>query len=119
MPTEPDPLKVHDRLYAQIGKLLDDLENQVEITFPQRLNALIAVGRILTIFATLRRAAARDNDTVAGSAVREYAAAFANANASGRRAPGAGTAADYRAEATDFDGGDADDVAEIDLDDRH
>ena len=77
-----DPLNINERLYKQIGKLLDDLESADRdevMTTPQRISALIAVGRILTIFATLKKA---DYDYGnSGSAVRKYAAAFATPNA--------------------------------------
>lgn len=83
MPKEADPLNVNARLYAQIARLLDQLEdgdNRSEITIPQRINALIAVGRIQIMFANLKKALA--NDPIdAGSAVRRYAAAFAKPHA--------------------------------------
>lgn len=72
-----DPLKINERLYKQIGKLLDDLEREDReeiMTTPQRISALIAVGRILTIFAALRKGDYDYGNT--GSAVRKYAAAF-------------------------------------------
>ena len=80
-PTEGDPLNVNARLYNQIGRLLDDLESADRdemMTMPQRISALIAVGRILTIFQTLRRGV---DDGSSGSAVRKYAAAFARPDA--------------------------------------
>lgn len=83
MPTKPgDPLNINGRLYQQIGRLLDDLEGDDrddKMTTPQRISALIAVGRILTIFAALRKTDYEYGD--AGSAVRKYAAAFAKPNA--------------------------------------
>jgi hypothetical protein len=84
-----DPLKINERLYKQIGKLLDDLESADRdemMTVPQRISALIAVGRILTIFASLKKS---DYDYGnAGSAVRKYATAFSTTNAArgGKRA---------------------------------
>jgi hypothetical protein len=84
-----DPLKINERLYKQIGKLLDDLESADRdevMTTPQRIQALIAVGRILTIFASLKKS---DYDYGnAGSAVRKYATAFSTTNAArgGKRA---------------------------------
>jgi len=86
MAKNPDkPLEV--RLHKQIGKLLDDLETEeIEITFPQRLNALIAVGRLLGIFSQLRaRSAKLDDPGRAGSAVRAYTEAFQISDASRRR----------------------------------
>lgn len=78
-----DPLNVNERLYGQIGRLLDDLESADRdniMTMPQRISALIAVGRILTIFAALRK---NDHDGYAGSTVRKYAKAFAKPAATG------------------------------------
>jgi hypothetical protein len=72
-----DPLNVNQRLYGQIGKLLDDLEaadRDDKMTMPQRISALIAIGRIQTIFQGLRKG---EYDGSAGSTVRKYAAAFA------------------------------------------
>ena len=81
-PKSTDPLNINDRLYKQIGRLLDDLESDDRddvMTTPQRISALIAVGRILTIFASLRKG---DYDYGnSGSAVRKYAAAFARPDA--------------------------------------
>jgi hypothetical protein len=81
MTKSTDPLDINGRLYKQIGKLLDDLESADRdevMTTPQRIQALIAVGRILTIFASLKKA---DYDYGnSGSAVRKYAAAFARPN---------------------------------------
>jgi hypothetical protein len=90
MTKSTDPLDINGRLYAQIGKLLDDLESADRdevMTTPQRIQALIAVGRILTIFASLKKA---DYDYGnSGSAVRKYAAAFARPDAArgGKGAP--------------------------------
>ena len=82
-PSNPaDPLNINGRLYNQIGKLLDDLEREDReevMTTPQRISALIAVGRILTIFASLKKADYENGNT--GSAVRKYAAAFARPDA--------------------------------------
>ena len=90
MTKSTDPLNINDRLYKQIGRLLDDLEGDDrddKMTTPQRISALIAVGRILTIFASLRKG---DYDYGnSGSAVRKYAAAFARPDDLGRRAPNA------------------------------
>ena len=83
VPAVPDPLDINQRLYKQIGVLLDDLETgSIEITVPQRIGALIAIGRILVMFKGLRK----ENEQFGqGSAVRKYATAFA-ANAARRRA---------------------------------
>lgn len=93
-----DPLRVNERLYKQIARLLDQLEkNDSEITIPQRINALIAVGRVQIMFSTLRKATARDRDDAnAGSEVRKFEQAFARTNAARRRTgngPGATAAA--------------------------
>lgn len=99
-----DPLKINQRLYGQIGRLLDDLESDDRddvMTTPQRISALIAVGRILTIFASLKKADYEHGNT--GSAVRKYAAAFARPDAArgGARLP--------RSDALRFGGGDGGD----------
>jgi hypothetical protein len=98
----PDPLNINQRLYRQIGALLDDLEdpNNVEgITVPQRINSLIAIGRILVMFKGLRK----ELDTAgSGSAVRKYSQAFA-ANAARRGAGGAAVPADTGLDPDDFE----------------
>jgi hypothetical protein len=84
---DSDPLKINFRLYSQIGKLLDDLEREDReeiMTTPQRISALIAVGRILTIFAALKKNDYNYGNT--GSKVREYAAAFSKTYGVGSRA---------------------------------
>lgn len=87
MPTlDLDPLKVNERLYRQIAKLLDQLEagdQENEITIPQRINALIAVGRVQIMFANLRKAAANDAGDP-GSEVRKYSEAFSKTNGARR-----------------------------------
>ena len=90
MTKSTDPLDINGRLYKQIGKLLDDLESADRdevMTTPQRIQALIAVGRILTIFASLKKADFDYGNS--GSAVRKYAAAFARPDAArgGKGAP--------------------------------
>jgi hypothetical protein len=102
----PDPLNINKRLYDQIGALLDDLEdpkNRAEITVPQRINSLIAIGRILVMFKGLRK----EIDTAgSGSAVRKYSQAFAaNAARGGARgpAPGPEPADDTGLDTDDFD----------------
>lgn len=101
-----DPLDINGRLYAQIGRLLDDLEaddRDDRMTTPQRISALIAVGRILTIFAALRKGDFDYGNS--GSAVRKYAAAFARPDAA-RGGKGGSRSANI----VDFDrGGDGDD----------
>jgi hypothetical protein len=98
-PKSGDPLDINGRLYNQIGKLLDDLESADRdevMTTPQRIQALIAVGRVLTIFAALKKS---DYDYGnSGSAVRKYAAAFARPND-----PRGGKAAPRSANVVEFD----------------
>jgi hypothetical protein len=80
--TVGDPLDVNARLYRQIARLLDDLESADRdgmMTMPQRIAALIAVGRVQIMFANLRKNAF--NDGSVGSAVRKYSAAFARPHA--------------------------------------
>lgn len=77
-----DPLNINARLYKQLDLLLDQLETRDDaddgpkITLKERIAALIAVGRIQTIFAGLRKKDPDDPD--AGSSVRKYAGAFKN-----------------------------------------
>ena len=52
-------------------------------TFKQ---ALIAIGRIQTIFMSLRQKGAKDGDEAAGSSVRKYATAFQAHDARRRKA---------------------------------
>ena len=88
-PTTADPLNVNARLYAQIARLLDQLEAEDAeggITIPQRINALIAVGRVQIMFASLRKAAANDASDP-GSEVRKYASAFQAPHGDRRRTP--------------------------------
>lgn len=89
-----DPHNVNGRLYNQIAKLLDDLEQRdanEKVTIKERIAALIAVARIQTIFMTLRREHADASGTT-GSTVRKYAGAF-KADAGRRRAAAARAAA--------------------------
>jgi hypothetical protein len=77
-----DPLNVNARLYKQLGRLLDDMEaadRDDTMTFPQRIAALIAVGRVQKIFVDLRKGDLLDG--TAGSAVRKYSEAFARPHA--------------------------------------
>ena len=86
MPTALDPLNVNERLYRQIARLLDQLEagdTEDGITIPQRINALIAVGRVQIMFANLRKAAANESGDPA-SEVRKYSQAFAKAGGARR-----------------------------------
>jgi hypothetical protein len=76
-----DPKNINGRLYDQISKLLDQLESK-NVTLRERVAALIAVGRVQTIFMGLRKER-RDPD-LAGSKVRQYSGQFA-ANAARQR----------------------------------
>jgi hypothetical protein len=85
-----DPLNVNRRLYDQISKLLDQLDERDSrelVTMRERIAALVAIGRIQIIFASLRKEKGHDN--ASGSSVRKYSAAFtANADARGKEPPG-------------------------------
>jgi hypothetical protein len=83
---DADPLKVNSRLYKQLGLLLDEMEkHEVDITFPQRLNAFIAIARVQHVFMALRKENKND-DELTGSAVRDAAAAFKkNGNGRGKK----------------------------------
>lgn len=103
MATNSDPLNVNARLYKQLGKLLDDMEaadRDERMTMPQRIQALIAVGRIQVLFNTIRKGSIDDGS--AGATVRKYAAAFAGSHATRRRA------ANARPAIVDDSGGDDD-----------
>ena len=105
-----DPLQVNQRLYRQIARLLDDIEaadRDDRMTMPQRISALIAVGRIQVLFANLRKASI--NDGSSGSQVRKYAAAFSSRpHDSSLRASNAGSGGFSE---RDDDGDDGDDAA--------
>jgi hypothetical protein len=82
---EGDPLGINRRLYEQVGKLLDDMERADRdelMTMPQRITALIAVGRVQKMMMDLRKG---EFSAGGGSAVERYAAAFQTPHAvSGR-----------------------------------
>ena len=103
---ESDPLDINRRLYLQLGKLLDDMEAadaDERITMPQRINALIAIGRVQVLFNTIRKGSI--DDGTAGSTDRKYAAAFAQPAAArgGKGNPRSGTVIQFDS------GGDDDD----------
>ena len=84
-PTAADPLEINVRLYRQIGMLLGQLEEAgAHITLRERVQALIAVGRIQVIFMGLRKE--KISDSSAGSSVRKYAKAFKTHDTRGRKA---------------------------------
>lgn len=70
-----DPKNINSRLYNQVSALLDQLENDGDITMRERIAALMAIGRIQTIFLALRLKDKPDDPT-AGSTVRKYSSAF-------------------------------------------
>jgi hypothetical protein len=114
MPINLDPLNVNERLYRQIAKLLDQLEEgdteEGGITIPQRINALIAVGRVQIMFANLRKAAANESGDP-GSEVRKYSAAFSKANGARRGKAGSGAGGFIPVDRNSDDDGDGDDAA--------
>lgn len=67
-----DPLNIPIRLYRQVGELLTQLEQGENITLRERVQALIAVGRLMVIFDKRD-----DDDEHAGSTARKYQSAFA------------------------------------------
>ena len=74
-----DPKNVNSRLYAQIATLLDDLEAEdarEHLDIKERIAALIAIGRIQTIFMNLRKENPNVARPRAGSTVRKYSTAF-------------------------------------------
>lgn len=80
-----DPLDINGRLYNQVARLLDDMEaadRDDKMTMPQRIAALIAVGRVQKMFQDLRKG---EFNAGAGSAIDRYATAFATPNAVGGR----------------------------------
>lgn len=100
-----DPLRVNERLYKQISALLGDLEERGEdITMRERVAALIAIGRVQTIFAGLRRE--NQEDPNAGSAVRKYSGAFKAKDAASGRKKIARAAGPSLADEPDDDGDD-------------
>lgn len=83
---ENDPLDVTPRMYQQVAKLLDQLEAQDVlddgVTVPQRIQALIATGRIMKMMQDLRKGSL---DVGAGTAIDKYSAAFQTPDATGGR----------------------------------
>lgn len=81
-PTSADTLSVNARLYRQVSELLLQLETNRHVTLRERVQALVAIGRIQVLFVGLRKE--KGADDTAGSTVRKYAGAFKND--AGRRA---------------------------------
>jgi hypothetical protein len=75
-----DPLNIDGRLYEQVSKLLDQLQDP-SVTIRERYMSLAAIARIRISYVKLSDGEAPN----AGSTVRKYTAAFA-ANAAGGRA---------------------------------
>lgn len=107
-----DPLNVNTRLYNQIARLLDELEDRdarQNLDIKERIAAMIAIGRIQTIFLNLRL---KENTggTGSGSAVKRYAAAFKNdARRGATRARSAAADDDFAGD--DLTGDDGNDTA--------
>jgi hypothetical protein len=107
---EGDPIGLNRRLYAQLGKLLDDMEaadRDERMTMPQRISALIAIGRLQKMFVDLRKGEINGG---AGSAIARYSAAFAEAHGTGSRNGDAGS------NIVQFDGGGGEDSERDDFD---
>ena len=90
-----DPHNINARLQNQVAQLLTQLEEGEHITLRERVQALVAIGRVQIMFVGLRKEKADEPDR--GSAVRKYASAFA-ANDARRRKAGAGSLEAVRAE---------------------
>ena len=89
-PTTADPLSLNQRLYKQVGKLLDDMEaadRDETMTFPQRISALIAVARVQKMMMDLKKG---EFDVGRGTAIDRYATAFASTDAARGRASNPG-----------------------------
>ena len=85
-----DPLKINERIYRQLAKLLEQMETSEEehLTFKERFQALMVIARIQYVFVNLRKEKIADAAT--GSAVRKYATAFkANDPRRGKKVAGA------------------------------
>jgi hypothetical protein len=90
-PVSIDPLQINRRLYNQVSELLRGLEDKGDkVTIRERYMSLAAIARIQYIFVSLRKEKVENVD--AGSAVRQYAAAFQK-NGTGRGAPASRPAA--------------------------
>jgi len=75
-----DPEDVNRRLYHQVSALLSQIEERdsgEKLTMRERVQALIAIGRLQQIFVAMRKGGNDAGGT--GSTVKKYAAAFSNA----------------------------------------
>lgn len=93
-----DPKNVNGRLYNQIHRLLEAVEQadknpagEEGISIRERIAMIIAVARIQTVFVALRKEK-QDDNAIAGSKVRKYQTTF-KAHDAGRRAKNAGSTA--------------------------
>jgi hypothetical protein len=77
-----DPHKINERLMRQVSALLDQLENNKNVTLRERFQALMAIARIQYVFVNLRKE--KYDEPAAGAAVRKYQTAFKN-DAGGRK----------------------------------
>jgi len=105
MPPSPvgttfDPDNLNARLYRECSDLLDDIHaHRDDLTVRDRITALVAIGRMQTIFMGLRKEkGASDN---VGSSVRKYAAAFSK-DAAHQREAGASRTTDAAAGSDDL-----------------
>lgn len=91
-----DPEQVNTRLYHQVSALLAQIEekdSRSKITIRERVQALVAIGRLQQVFAALRKAS--PHDSTRGATVKKYATAFsANATGRGDAHPRSGTRAE-------------------------
>lgn len=90
----PNDRTINDRLTDQVALLLDDLEDRHkrdELSVRERISALLAIGRIQTVFKALARKPRdrKGEGEYDGSAVNSYTRAFAD-NAPRVREAGAG-----------------------------
>jgi hypothetical protein len=79
-----DPLQVNVRIYRQVARLLEQLEEGEHVTLRERFQALMAIARIQYVFVQLRKEKVGDDGT-AGSSVRKYATAFKAHDPRGRK----------------------------------
>jgi hypothetical protein len=106
---DDDPLDLKGRLYKQLGRLLDDMEAadaEEKMTMPQRIQALVALGRVQKMFLDLRKG---ELNAGAGSTVSRYAAAFQTPHAIGRGSDRAGPANIVQFDRTEPDDDDRED----------
>jgi hypothetical protein len=76
------PLNLKARLLNQISQVLTELEGDPDCTWPQRMQAINIVGRLILAYE------GKDEENDAGATVRKYAASFQAKNAaSGGKAP--------------------------------